>query len=224
VLNPMKNPVIRLTAAAIKSLNAETVTLNEVDCNASRSGNIDIASILGEKTGMYALFGKAHEFSDGGHYGNAILSKYPLEPVGVFAIPSSPRENRSLTIAKVLAPNPYFVAVTHFPYERNMKEVRIQDAETVFELIREHRAFPVFFAGDLNTTIDSPPIEKLRELNFAIADDLAPEALSFPADQPRVLIDYLTFYPKDAFKVKEFRIAPLPSESDHRPAVAEVEY
>ena len=64
-------------AKAIRAMNVDVVALQEVDKLTARSGRVDQAAELAKLTGMQAVFGRAIDF-DGGEYGLAFLSRYPL--------------------------------------------------------------------------------------------------------------------------------------------------
>ena len=69
---------LRKLAAVIKESNPDIVGLQEVDEGTRRSGNKQETNELSALTGMrYRYFGANFDF-DGGKYGLAILSKYPL--------------------------------------------------------------------------------------------------------------------------------------------------
>ena len=61
---------LNLIAEAIKAMDADIVTLEEVDQNTTRSDGQDQAKVIAEKTGMYYAFGKATSMHNG-NYGNA---------------------------------------------------------------------------------------------------------------------------------------------------------
>lgn len=208
------------TAQAILRLKAETVVLNEVDRGADRSGNIDLAAILGEKTGMRHFFGAACELP-GGEYGNAVLSIHPIEPVEVIAIPDNGTESRSASLVRIAAPAPYYVVAVHLPYEEELEAERVAAINLIHAKVLEHRAIPVILMGDLNATADSPVVGRLRELGFTVAADQRPKMSSYPADRPEMLIDFIAFYPASAFEVTGYEVADEPEASDHRPARAD---
>ncbi len=67
----------RLTAP-IRAAGADIVGIQEVDMYTARSRHIDSVSALSEASGLpYTLFVATMPY-DGGHYGTAILSRYPL--------------------------------------------------------------------------------------------------------------------------------------------------
>ncbi|MPN29071.1 hypothetical protein SDC9_176519 [bioreactor metagenome] len=73
--------------------------------------------------------------------------------------------------------------------------------------------------GDLNSTPDGAAVKALRDAGFTVVNDAYPDELTWPADQPELLLDYVAFYPADAFKVKEHFVVDDPASSDHRPVV-----
>ena len=65
-------------AEVIRRQNPDFVTLNEVDVFTNRTGkDVHQARDLAEKLGMEWHFSKAID-RDGGEYGDAVLSKYPI--------------------------------------------------------------------------------------------------------------------------------------------------
>ena len=67
-------------AAFIKESGADIVGLQEVDSVCYRSGQVDQAKILAEYSGMHYAFVRHFAFQ-GGAYGQALLSKYPITEV-----------------------------------------------------------------------------------------------------------------------------------------------
>ena len=64
-------------ANVILSVKPDLVALQEVDNKTNRTGKIDQAAELSRLTKMFYIFGSNIEFQ-GGHYGNAILSRFPV--------------------------------------------------------------------------------------------------------------------------------------------------
>lgn len=92
-------------AAAIASLKADVLVLQEVDRDQERSGGLDLTTLAAEAMGAPhavfapALFGtpgrrwtRARDGEDPGGpaYGNALLSRFPLRDIGFFRIPPAP--------------------------------------------------------------------------------------------------------------------------------------
>ena len=93
------------TARVIRRLNPDVVALQEIDKNADRSGKIDEARELAKLTGLqHHAFGRFFDFQ-GGEYGMAIISRYPLSEAKNLRLPDG-AEPRTSLIATVDAPRP----------------------------------------------------------------------------------------------------------------------
>ena len=73
-------------AHIIRTVTPDLVALQEVDKKTRRVDGVDQATVLGKLTGMNSVFGKAIDFS-GGEYGNAVLSRFPLQNIKVHLLP-----------------------------------------------------------------------------------------------------------------------------------------
>ena len=105
------------TANVIRRLNPDVVALQEIDHKAERSGNVDEAKKLAELTGLrHHAFGRFFDFQ-GGEYGMAIISRYPLEDVTNLRLPDG-AEPRTSLIATVHATQPFRLAGVHFLRQR----------------------------------------------------------------------------------------------------------
>jgi endonuclease/exonuclease/phosphatase family metal-dependent hydrolase len=62
-------------AEVIKSADPDLVALQEVDFFTNRARQMDLATELGQRSGLAPLFGRAMPF-DGGAYGEGVLSKF----------------------------------------------------------------------------------------------------------------------------------------------------
>lgn len=81
-------------AAFIAQNNLDVVGLQEVDKNVGRDGPVqDQAKVLAEKLGWYYGYSKAISLN-GGEYGNALLSKYPIDSYKTIALTSTGEEQR----------------------------------------------------------------------------------------------------------------------------------
>ena len=213
------------TAAAIARTNPDVVSLNEVDVNADRSGKIDMPQVLGQLLNMQYTFGMA-SLREPGEYGNAILSKLPMNRLEVFPIPSTPDESRSATIALIDGETPFYLITTHFSYQGDeaTEAIRVQAAEAITAMLIEKGYTPAVLMGDLNTAPDGSVIQKLRDLGWEIANDADPEQKTFPADNPQELLDYIAVYPADCAEFINYRVINEPEASDHRPVYAEIKF
>lgn len=208
-------------ASIIKSVSADIVALQEVDKNVSRSNGIDLAAELSRLTGMHFEFGKAMDF-DGGEYGEAILSRYPILEHMNHALPFSPgHEPRAALAVIVQLPNgkKFKFIGTHLDHPKDSPD-RIQQAKRINEIIKRD-PMPTILAGDLN---DMPGSEPIQILNQHWTDAALENAqATYPSDVPERRIDYIMFFPKNRWRVIDSRVLDEKIVSDHRPVLTVLE-
>ncbi len=208
-----------LTAVAsiLDSVSADLVALQEVDKNVNRSHNIDIAAELGRLTGMHSFFGKAMDY-DGGEYGEAILSRFPILDSANYALPHSPgHEPRAAISVVVELPNGEKIRFmgTHLDHPKNSPD-RVKQAVRINEIV-EHDSLPVILAGDLNDTQKSESIKILKSRWTDAAKNNA-EA-TYPSVNPERRIDYIMVLPENRWRMVESRVLAEKAASDHRPVL-----
>ncbi len=213
-----------LTASVIAAAHPDLVALQEVDKNTDRSGHVDQAAELGEALGMEYRFGKAMDYQ-GGEYGVAILSRFPIHQTFHYALPTPlGSEPRCALEVQVQVPDIYgrtnlvsFLS-THLDHRSNT--TRVDQVATLVEALgsRDHA---VVLCGDLNATPLEDPIELLKNSGYAYLD--TQDLWTFPAIEPNRKIDYVLV------RTKELPLASVPVRvvdervaSDHRPILAEL--
>ena len=177
------------TAAAIKKVSPDLVALQEVDVNTARSGNVDQIKIISEITGYYSYFAKTIDF-DGGDYGIAILSKYPIIYTHVLQLPSSD-EQRVALITKIDVPNfdvPITFINTHTDWHEN-PETRMSQIYAIDEYLLDVRGIKIM-CGDFNDTINSDTIKRLeRYWKCEIPSSI--DNRTWPSENPEIGLDYI---------------------------------
>ena len=141
-------------------------------------------------TNKHTKFGKAINIR-GGEYGNALLSKFPLQNVCVIPIPDATNkeenvfyESRSIIKAKIVVNNTCFnLLSTHFGLAR---EEQTNGTKVICDLSKDLQN--IIFMGDLNLTPKNINFKTLCE-NFNNTIDL--EKFSFRSDNPTSRIDYI---------------------------------
>ncbi|NIP83601.1 MAG: endonuclease, partial [Gemmatimonadetes bacterium] len=73
-------------ADVLRPLDADVITLQEVDRGVGRTGGVDQAARLGELLGMRAHFGGFMPYQ-GGEYGMAVLTRLPVLAVTNLRLP-----------------------------------------------------------------------------------------------------------------------------------------
>ena len=86
---------------SIKPYEPDFVSLQEVDKFTKRSNFRDITSDIAKVLGYdYYFFKKSRDY-DGGEYGISFISKYPLEKIYTYELPSEGVERRQLVVAEL---------------------------------------------------------------------------------------------------------------------------
>lgn len=100
----MLPPALRSVAVAalIRDLDADLVPLQEIDSVTTRTGGVDQAAELGRLTGLEPAYGHFMPYQ-GGAYGMAILSRWPIAEVANHRLPDG-EEPRTALAATVTLP------------------------------------------------------------------------------------------------------------------------
>ena len=210
--------------AELKALQPDFVLLQEVDVGCKRSDGIDIPKVLAQQLGMHAAFAQNIPFQ-GGSYGNAILSRYPIESqYNLHYRMLRDGEQRGLLTARVTTPaGPIGIGCTHIDYREDDRE-RLQNVAELLQLVRERGLIAV--GGDFNDLPGSRVhdaacrelIDCWREANGDAA------GASYPAKAPQKRIDWLLRAQRagiEGWRCRAARVVPT-AASDHRAVLFEL--
>lgn len=204
-------------AAEIRSVHPDVVSLNEVDRGTTRSDRVDEPAYLGLATGLRAVYGPNLFGYDGGRFGNAILSRFPIRETHNTRLPHRPHsEPRGLLEAtlRIGHRSVSFYAV-HLSQGRRGAVPRIRQAETISRVIRTS-PYPVILSGDLNSRPGDLPVRILRQyLLDAQQYGGRGRGLTVPEADPRSRIDYI-LYDNHFAPVRDSTQVVRSSASDHR--------
>lgn len=205
------------TARVLRSLAPDVVGLQEVDDRVRRSGGVDQAAALGGMLGMEHAFGAFMEYQ-GGHYGLAILSRFPIVRATPVRLPDG-NEPRVALVAELRLPDGRGVAVVnvHFDWVDD-DAFRFAQARALTAVLDTLRV-PYILLGDFN---DQPGSRTLA-LFAQRAEELAKPAddrLTFPSTEPVKEIDFVFAAPIGAWSLGPARSVPERLASDHRPVIA----
>lgn len=206
---------VERTARVIRDSGADVVALQEVDRGVERSERRDILAELSELTGMpYRAFGKNLDFQGGG-YGNALLSRFPLADVENFLLDQhAPHEQRGVLRARLdVEGRRLTILVVHLDHQSETE--RLYALEQIEELTEG--GSPMIMAGDLN---DVPASEVYRRATSWLSDAWQTagdgDGFTFPSDAPERRIDYV-FHSEHLVPVAAS--VPETEASDHRPVL-----
>lgn len=200
-------------ATIIAKQAADYVALQAVDNGVQRSGGVNQAQYLAEKTEMVATFAGAIDL-EGGEYGVALLSKETPISVQRVALDYS-GEDRVLLICEFAD---CFVATTHLSSTASEQQVAVS---TLVELA-EKTTKPFLLAGLLNCDPSSTVLAELKN-HFAILNDqYVPNK---PATNPTKCASYVAVLTTNGYNGSTLsqEVMEEPSSSDYRPLVVEAQ-
>ncbi len=217
-------------ADVIRRLDADVLLLQEVDAGAPRSNHDHQVDVLGDMLGMrYRTWYPNVDVRGGGHYGNAVLSRYPIIESSNIDLSLRFRKKRSVVhgVIRVRQHTPggqeidrtvhvYNMHLGLARYERRIQLARFLDSHPFQTL---HHDTPVVVGGDLNDVYGGLG-ELLEPAGFR---GILKRPRTFPAWGPlraldaifvRGAVDYLGLSRCDSELARR--------ASDHRPIVADV--
>jgi endonuclease/exonuclease/phosphatase family metal-dependent hydrolase len=196
-------PSLDRIAAVIRDAAADIVLLQEVDSVVQRTGGIDEVAVLDSLTGLHGVFGRSLDFQGGG-YGIAVLSRWPIIADTVIRLPVFPpqeraggsHEPRSALHVEIAAPDGRLHVInTHLDASRT-DSARLQEIGEVLAAAAAVRASGarVLLGGDLNSTPESETQHRVRDAGWQDAWAVCHgtgDGFSYPDNSPRKRIDYL---------------------------------
>lgn len=207
----------------IRTENPDLVGLEEVDEVATRSGSTHQTAVLSAATGLpHRYFGVNFPF-DGGFYGLAILSRFPLANPRVIRLDARTTrgdgyEPRIAVAADVVA---YGKAITFVAMHASLHaEERPGNAQAVLAALGSARR-PTIVVGDMNETPGNAIATAFGGAGFVDAHAQKTgnplEGLTSPASFPIKRIDFV--YKDAAFGATRYSWVPSTTASDHRPVM-----
>jgi len=209
-------------AAVINGQRADLVGLQEVDRGVERTGRIDEIAELANLTHMDYAFAFNLKYQ-GGQYGVAILSRYPIRSTDHrLYLNTREAERRGFIRAEVnIDGRVVNFATTHLDYQ--YEDGRVFEAEQLLAGLKDVKG-PLIVVGDFND-VPTGGAYKLMNEQFAdarIESGASDQGLSYPADKPVKRIDYILSRRTDRFRSKKaWTVNTL--ASDHVPVVADLE-
>ncbi len=214
---------IRAIAALVDSLRPDVVLLQEVDRRTTRAKGEDHLAQLAELTHMHAAFGKSLDFQ-GGDYGIALLSRWPIDSATTVPLDVQPPEERSggsheprVALHAVLrAPHGRLDVITTHIDAAGTSTYRKQEVVDLLAHLQRSVAAgaPVILGGDLNSR---PVTDEIAALSLSFTDAWAScgegPGETFPAANPDRRIDYIFFRHARCLHAR----VPAAQASDHRP-------
>lgn len=200
-----------LFASIINEVKPDLVALQEVDKNAQRTGVIDIPKELSKRTGLKAYFVKHRDFQ-GGEYGNAILSRFPVKDIDVVEGYKSTPNGITIPFARVRL-NKQTDIIFNCTHLSTRPEDRKAQAKQLMDYQEKMTDTPIIITGDLNA---EPHHEEIKMLlgRFVEADKSLANTFSTRTGLKKK-IDYILYPRNDQWEVLETKVICRSDASDH---------
>ena len=208
-------------AKVILSVKPDLVALQEMDQKTKRTQKVDQVAELARLTKMKSIFGANIDFQ-GGHYGNAILSRFPITRHKNHHLPNVDMgEQRGVleSVIKVSKEESVFFMATHLDHRRPDAERRAS-AKFINQMMGDRDKMPAILAGDFNDVPGSPTLREVGKLWMRTNPEITP---TIPVAKPVRQIDYILVRPKERWKVIETKVLDEAVASDHRAIFAVIE-
>lgn len=208
-------------AQLIRQEGADIVALQEVDKGVARTERRDLPAELAKLTGFTSVFSNNFNFQ-GGEYGNAILSRFPVKRwTNLHYRMLRPKEQRGLLQLELdVHGRTIIFMTTHIDYRPDDSE-RWLNVEEIAAAARQHAGKPLILCGDFN----DKPTSRVSQKLATIFDDTwtrvgVGDGFSYPVEGSRERIDYIWISKNnDLVPLKAW--LPASRASDHLPVVAE---
>ena len=209
-------------AGVINAQHPDLVGLQEVDRGVTRTQRIDEIVELSKLTRMdYAFAFNLHY--QGGQYGVAILSRFPIMATDHRLYQNTREaERRGFIRAEVSVDGRVLNFVTtHLDYQYD--DGRLFEAQQLLKALKDVQG-PLVIVGDFN---DIPAGRAYQLMRYQFGDAWiesrsTDEGFSYPTDKPAKRIDYIFFRSTDRVRTKRAWIVDTQA-SDHVPVVADLE-
>lgn len=213
---------LKRIADVIKKENPDLVGLQEVDRGVQRTQRIDEIVELAKLTRMDYAFAFNLPYQ-GGQYGVAILSRFPIRATEHRLYKNLREAERRGFIRAELKIDGQVIhfATTHLDYQHD--DGRLFEAQQMLAFLSNVKG-PLIVVGDFN---DLPSGQTSRLIASDFVDAWAAarpgdEGFSYPADKPAKRIDYIFTRRTDGIRTKRAWVVETLA-SDHIPVVADLE-
>ncbi len=198
---PDREDNLHRVADIILEHQADLILLQEVDRGTERSGDVDQLAVLSQLTGFHGVFGRTLYYQ-GGEYGIAVLSRWPVAADTLIPLPVEPPQRRASGayeprgILHVLIDAPIgtvHLLNTHLDASPD-DHFRRQEVDTLKRLMdRLATSGTVLAGGDLNATPESAVVDRITAGEWRDAWEGCGQGggLTYPARDPVKRIDYL---------------------------------
>ncbi len=210
-------------AEVIAGADVDVVALQELDVLQARTGRVNQPAWLAEQLKMFVHFTSARACDDG-HYGNAVLSRFPIRMHSEGNLRRRRDEERAVQWLELSVLGLHVNLInTHLSIHIRDRLLQIEQLLSTEWIAKAERHVPLVVCGDLNSTQFSPIYRKLRKDLIDAQQLRGLRAATFPSRVPLIRLDHVFTSPNIQVRNCEVRRGPLCRvASDHLPLVAEL--
>lgn len=205
---------VGMLAAEIRAMQVDVIALQEVDVRTRRGGFVDEPTELATALGLQYVFAASIKW-DEGHYGLALLSRWPLVNVERHRLSSTPEAEPRivLDVTVCAAGRPLHVLNLHADRRTASRALGFAD---LGRIVHSEIGRGVLVLGDLNEYPDAPGVRSLIDAGFV---DLGAGDAANTVGMGRV--DYLLADPPLARLASTARVWTT-DKSDHHAVLADL--
>jgi endonuclease/exonuclease/phosphatase family metal-dependent hydrolase len=199
-------------AQTIESEQADVIALQEVSRGWLIDGSVDMLAWLSQRSNMPYVWGPTAD----PFWGNAILSRYPIKDVQLYAMPNNDvvRPRRGFIVATIdLGDQALRVITTHLHHVGEDGELRVPQVQAILAAWANQPA--TIILGDLNARPEAIEMQMMRDAGLIDSFMAAEQGndLTFGSNQPDRRIDYI-YHTRDLI-TRDLHVNPS-TASDHR--------
>ncbi|MFZ5351904.1 MAG: endonuclease/exonuclease/phosphatase family protein [Bacillota bacterium] len=197
----------------LENSGADIIALQEVERNSIRTMFKDQVKFLADKLSMYYAYGKSLSILNG-QYGNAVLSRYPIEEYEVIQLPY--KDERRTVLKASIAVGDYKLAVfnTHLGLSNSERDEQL----VILREIIKNESMPFLLMGDFNTNLEDLNVFEGIARDSAGFTNVKPDN-TFESEELNARIDYIFvsegIVPHDYQTIKS-------DASDHYPVICKI--
>lgn len=152
---------VEMLAAEIRAMQLDVIALQEVDVRTRRGGFVDEPTELANALGMQYVFAASIKW-DEGHYGLALLSRWPLVSAERHRLDSTPEAEPRIVLDVTVCPagRPLHILNTHADRRTASRALGFADLR---RMVHGTLGRGILVVGDLNEYPDAPGIRSLIE-------------------------------------------------------------
>lgn len=190
----------------LHELQPDIIGLQEIHQNSKYGYQ---ASYMADQLQYHLAFAPSITISDG-HYGNALLSKYPLDHISTTMLPARKEKRTLLRATLQWMGTTMNVYVTHCSLNQ---ESRLAQLQLMSTYISQHAKTPLLLMGDFNASnVSFTP--QLQDSALVKGQEKKP---TLPAFRRR--LDYI--FASRHWSIEQYKLFPV-SWSDHVPVIADL--